>query len=141
MVQLFITDLLHGIFLSHYSIITWVGIALNLLLFCPSSWGDKMNNFVKKWIRPYALYIFPWFIVVSVILTSYSMYKDAHQDINAKKEQIIGLQTKLDIERKNNDSSLKTQISVGGIVGYVEGGAGVNDCTNAGTINVTTNNP
>ena len=51
-----------------------------------------MNNFVKNWIRPYALYIFPWFIVVSVILTSYSMYESKQQGINELRNSLANAQ-------------------------------------------------
>ena len=47
-----------------------------------------MKNFLEKYRKPYAIYIFSWFILISVILTSYSVYKTKQQQINELQKQI-----------------------------------------------------
>jgi hypothetical protein len=78
----FIKDLFKEMFWSVNSIATWIGIVGLILFFLPL-WEGKMKNFLEKYRKPYALYVFPWFIVISVIFASYSMYENQQQKINA----------------------------------------------------------
>lgn len=94
MVLQFIKELLHGVFLSFASIAFWIGFAPILYYVWPSLEG-KVNTRLAK-IRPYILHIFPWFILISVILTSYSMYADKQEQIN--KLQNAKSVTKLEIQ-------------------------------------------
>jgi hypothetical protein len=41
-----------------------------------------MKDILNKRIKPYAIYILPWFIVANAILVSYSFYKDARTQVS-----------------------------------------------------------
>jgi hypothetical protein len=84
---MFIADLLKGTFLSINGVVTWIGIAAFLLSFFPIREGN-VKTFIEKHRKTYAFYAFPWFILISVIITSYSMNEDKQQQItNLQKTQ------------------------------------------------------
>jgi hypothetical protein len=97
MVWRFIKDLVDGILFSKYSIPVWLGFAPLLYFFVPVLWGVKMRIILKR-AKSYAIHIFPWFIMVSVVLTSYSLYAD-------KQRQIDKMQT-------DNTNSAKTKQAI-----------------------------
>ena len=78
MVGQFIKDLLERVFFSVYSIPAWIGIISFILFFFPVR-ERKLKTFLEKYRKPYASYVFPWFIVTSVILASYAFYEEAHR--------------------------------------------------------------
>jgi uncharacterized membrane protein (DUF106 family) len=92
MIWQFIKDLLYGIFLSLNSITTWIGFASLAFFFLPRLEG-KVNKRVRK-IKPYALYILSYSILISVIFTSYSMYTKKQQKIDELQEQIHVIEQK-----------------------------------------------
>lgn len=103
MIWQFIKDLLYGIFLSLDSITTWLGIASLVFFWWPRLEGN-VNKRVKK-IKPYALSILPWLILVSVIFTSCSMYAKKQQKIDELQKQIYN------IEQKDNPKVTAPRIS------------------------------
>lgn len=85
----FITDLLWGVFFSYYSIFTWIGLVSSIFLFFPRLEGTMKDRLANA--RPYALSILLAFILISTILTSYSMHGNIHntkQDIRSFFESI-----------------------------------------------------
>jgi hypothetical protein len=79
----FLKDLLFGIFrgVNNYlqAIPTWVGIAAFIFLFFPSlEW--KMKNKLTT-IRKYRLHILMIFLMISMVITSYSLYVNKTPDL------------------------------------------------------------
>jgi len=123
MVWEFIKELAKGVFSSYSSVTTLLSFVVFIFwLLLPKLKVEGRMKVTKKTLGAipwsYRLLTVLGLLFVSVILTSYSMYNDAHQDINAKKEQITGLLTQLDVEHKNSKPS--TLMFTGGI-GYNDG--------------------
>jgi hypothetical protein len=75
----FIKDLFWGVFWSPNSIATWIGVVSSVFFFFPV-WEGKM----KDTIKPYRITILLGFILISVMLTSYSLYENKPTVQNAK---------------------------------------------------------
>jgi hypothetical protein len=101
MVWQFVTDLLRGVFWSLNGITTWIGIVSFLFFFFPQLEG-KMKDKLST-IRPYRLSILMAFILISVILTSYSMYKDKQQEINKLQGTLTTTRNNLSMAQKKID--------------------------------------
>jgi hypothetical protein len=119
----FVKELLLGVFWSVNSITTWIGFAPLIFFFCPLVWGVKMKVILKR-MKFYALYILPWFIMVSVILTSYSMYENKQQQINGLQEQIDNINTQTDAKTKQDIRNFLEAVNPE-ILHRIDSGAGI----------------
>ena len=85
----FLKELFTGIFLSINSITTWIGIVSFIFFFFPKLGGRMKNQLEKIRPWPYGLLIFLGLILISIILTSYSMYESKQQQIKVLQKQIF----------------------------------------------------
>jgi hypothetical protein len=104
----FIKELFKGVFFSFNNIIqslpAWIGIGSFIVLSCFPILGTKMKDKLPG-IRKYATHILLGFILISVILTSYSLYEDKQQKVNGLQSSLTSLQQERDgLKAKLSDS-------------------------------------